>query len=53
MRYAGTAGDMETSGALNIGGPHKGQRFTTKDKDFDDLPNDNCAGDVNSIIILN
>lgn len=53
LRFAGTAGDMETVGALNSGGPHKGQKFTTKDKDFDDLPNGNCAGEVNSILILN
>ena len=41
---AGTAGDMETSGRLNIGGPHKGQRFSTKDRDWDDNDSDNCAG---------
>ena len=42
--YAGTAGDMETSGRLNIGGPHKGQRFSAKDRDWDDNDSDNCAG---------
>ena len=35
---------METSGRLNIGGPHKGQRFSTKDRDWDDNDSDNCAG---------
>ena len=44
--YSGTAGDMETSGRLNIGGPHKGQRFSTKDRDWDDNDSDNCAGSL-------
>ena len=38
----GNAGDMETTGLEQVGGPHKGRKFSTKDVDRDS-DGGNCA----------
>lgn len=45
MSTVGDAGDMETVDPnVNLGGPHKGQKFSAFDQDLDSF-GDNCAGD--------
>ena len=40
----GNAGDMETTGLYRVRGPHKGQKFLTKDVDRDSNSG-NCASE--------
>ena len=41
----GNAGDMETTGLEQVGGPHKGRKFSTKDVDRDSHSGGNCASE--------
>ena len=35
---------METTGRYNAGGPHRGRKFSTYDRDNDEKTVANCAG---------